>query len=87
MDIIKNVKKLKCGHKFCTECIESYFESAKKTCPTCGTVYGITIGTQPINAIMNIERKKFSLPGYENAGTIVIEYRVPSGIQGVSCLF
>lgn len=84
MDKITNMKKLeKCGHKFCTDCIDQYFNTAKQTCPTCGTVYGITKGTQPANAMMNVTISTVHLPGYQNINTIVIEYDVPNGIQGV----
>ena len=84
MDKIEDEKKLdKCGHAFCKGCIESYFKSGKQTCPICGTVYGITMGTQP-RGTMNVSRLQNRLPGYENCGCLQIVYSIPNGIQGVS---
>jgi hypothetical protein len=42
MDSMSLPKKLdKCGHKFCTQCIDDYFKTVKQTCPICNTVYKI----------------------------------------------
>jgi hypothetical protein len=42
MDSMSLPKQLdKCGHKFCTQCIEDYFKTVKQTCPICNTVYKI----------------------------------------------
>ncbi len=30
----------KCGHIFCTDCIDQYFQIVKPQCPCCFTVYG-----------------------------------------------
>lgn len=45
MDSITAPKQLKCGHKFCTECIDMQFKF-KKVCPTCGAVCGVITGTK-----------------------------------------
>jgi hypothetical protein len=83
MDKISDEKKLdKCGHTFCKGCIESYFKSVKETCPICGTVYGVTKGTQPTGT-MQSRRIKNSLPGFEKCAAIEIVYHIPHGIQGV----
>jgi hypothetical protein len=82
MDKIEKEKILdKCGHSFCTDCIEGYFKQ-KQTCPICGTIYGITKGTQP-NGTMRYQKLHTRLAGYENYGTIQIIYDIPNGIQGV----
>lgn len=73
----------KCKHSFCIECLKRAFE-IKPVCPTCGVIYGALEGTQPKGGKMKVTYDKLSLPGYENYGTIVIHYVIPSGIQGVS---
>jgi hypothetical protein len=30
----------KCGHKFCKDCIDHYFQAFKPQCPCCFTIYG-----------------------------------------------
>lgn len=79
----KKAKKLdKCGHEFCKDCIESYFESAKKSCPVCNTVYGISAGTQP-DGKMDVRVTSQCLPGYPaGTKTIEISYTIRSGVQG-----
>ena len=84
MDRVNKPKKLKCGHIFCTDCIDSYFSSCKKVCPTCGVVCGIVKGDQP-KGTMDIRHDKYlDCAGFEGAGSFVITYSFPSGIQGVS---
>ena len=84
MDRVNKPKKLKCGHIFCTDCIDSYFSSCKKVCPTCGVVCGIVKGDQP-KGTMDIKHEKYlDCAGFERAGSFVITYSFPSGIQGVS---
>ena len=40
MDKPTQPRKLeKCGHIFCSDCIEAYFENLKPTCPCCGAIY------------------------------------------------
>lgn len=73
---------LDCKHSFCRSCLEKAF-SYKPTCATCGKVYGILKGTQPKGGKMNVFRTSSSLPGYEEYGTIIIRYYIPSGIQKV----
>ncbi|XP_062614159.1 protein mono-ADP-ribosyltransferase PARP14-like [Saccostrea cucullata] len=41
-------------------------------------------GNQPENGTMKCKTKLFSLPGYENHGSIIIRYHFPDGIQGLS---
>nr|XP_020455059.1 E3 ubiquitin-protein ligase DTX3L-like isoform X2 [Monopterus albus]XP_020455060.1 E3 ubiquitin-protein ligase DTX3L-like isoform X2 [Monopterus albus]XP_020455061.1 E3 ubiquitin-protein ligase DTX3L-like isoform X2 [Monopterus albus] len=73
-------KTLQCKHSFCRKCLKKAFEY-KPLCPTCGQLYGILKGTQPDGGRMNVTRDTSSLPGYEEYGTIIIQYYIPSGIQ------
>ena len=83
LDEMDNPKKLdKCGHIFCSECIEGSFRHHKPACPTCNTLYGLITGTQP-RGTMDVSRKSLGLPGYQNCGLIVIDYRFSPGTQGV----
>ncbi|CAF1624219.1 unnamed protein product [Adineta ricciae] len=81
-DCIKPKRLNKCGHQFCTECIDQYFNSVKPQCPCCFTIYGDIRGTQPDSGTMKFIRTKHHLPGYEKSnGTIQITYFFPNGIQ------
>jgi hypothetical protein len=41
MDECTEPKQLdKCGHTFCTACIDHYFHQIKPQCPCCFTIYG-----------------------------------------------
>lgn len=73
----------KCGHIFCKECIEQYFEY-KPTCPICGTIYGKVTGDQPPGT-MAIRTNGIRLQGFnDSSGTIVLTYFFNDGRQGVS---
>jgi deltex-like protein len=67
-------------HFFHLECIMNLFgdkESAK--CPNCNKIYGILTGDQP-KGRMNVELNEgFSCDGYEDVGTIAINYNFPNG--------
>ncbi|XP_056131156.1 probable E3 ubiquitin-protein ligase DTX3 isoform X2 [Lampris incognitus] len=80
LDAIHNKKTLKCRHSFCNECIDLVFRS-KPACPICNTYHGVYTGTQP-EGTMTVTRNWCSLPGFENSGTIVIQYHFPAGTQG-----
>lgn len=43
MDKIDDPKMLKCGHRFCTDCIDQQFKF-KQQCPTCFSVCGEITG-------------------------------------------
>ncbi|XP_061181363.1 uncharacterized protein LOC133189938 [Saccostrea echinata] len=74
-------KKLdKCGHIFCSECIDDYFSREKPVCPICNTVYGEVKGNMP-PGIMSYFTSKGHLPGHEDVEAIVIEYDIPDGVQ------
>ena len=78
----------KCKHTFCEECIDACFKKMKPACPVCGEIYGEIKGNQPKGGTMrNYTEYHSNLPGYEGCGTIVIDYHIPGGTQGVrTCL-
>jgi len=85
---VRNPKALKCGHVFCSSCIDEHFKKSKPSCPTCGSIYGRVQGTQPRDGKMSyvIDRSR-TLPGYENEdGMIEITYYFPDGVQQVCIL-
>lgn len=82
LERIQRKKTLKCQHSFCSECIDSVF-SLKPACPICNTFHGVYTGTQP-QGTMTVTQSILKLPGFENCGSIVIQYSFPAGIQGVS---
>lgn len=82
LDVLKNKKRLVCGHEFCEVCLTHSFTKHKKACPICGKILGEVTGSQPDGKMM-VEREFMSLPGFEDCGTIVVKYKFPSGIQGV----
>ena len=72
----------KCKHVFCRDCIDRAFEY-DESCPVCKTRYGIMKGNQPKGATMRDTVIADRLPGHD-CSTIVIDYYVPDGYQGVS---
>ncbi|XP_051534722.1 E3 ubiquitin-protein ligase DTX3L-like [Myxocyprinus asiaticus] len=84
---LDTIKKLeckvlpKCKHCFCNDCLKRAFQ-LKPACPICGEIYGDLTGTQPKRGTMTVTKDNSSLPGYEKYGTIVINYYLPSGLQG-----
>ncbi|ESO86091.1 hypothetical protein LOTGIDRAFT_129923 [Lottia gigantea] len=82
MDDITDLKKLdKCGHVFCRKCIDKSFKLHKPVCPSCGTVYGVTIGNMPAGT-MNVHKSSLNIEGYKRFGSYCINYDFNSGIQG-----
>lgn len=73
----------KCSHKFCTECIDTYFK-IKPVCPECFVAYGVVTGNQPKGHMSDTISKKVHLPGYEKFDTIVLHYSFSDGTQTVS---
>ncbi|XP_007443321.2 E3 ubiquitin-protein ligase DTX3L, partial [Python bivittatus] len=69
----------KCKHAFCAGCIREA-RKHKPVCPVCNHVYGKVKGNQPPGT-MDIVKAKFSLPGYQDFGTIIITYSIPDGVQ------
>ncbi|XP_050196504.1 E3 ubiquitin-protein ligase DTX3L isoform X2 [Myiozetetes cayanensis] len=83
MDKIKNKETLKkCKHAFCKSCIDQAM-AIKQVCPVCNTVYGVVTGNQP-EGTMTTRQRRFPLPGYENCGTIEINYNMKGGIQTIN---
>jgi len=69
------------GHYFHRQCIEQAF-TRKASCPVCCHIYQPLFGNQPPGQMLIKKNEDISLPGYDSCGTIVIQYIVPSGIQG-----
>ncbi|XP_062591829.1 uncharacterized protein LOC134253316 isoform X4 [Saccostrea cucullata] len=82
MDTPTNPKRLKkCGHIFCKECIEQYFEY-KPVCPRCGQIYGKMKGDQPPGT-MSMSKGHQRLEGFTDCnGCIIVTYTFYSGSQG-----
>jgi deltex-like protein len=70
----------KCGHSFCSGCIDQAFKHQKK-CPVCSQVYGPLMGNQPPGK-MTDTAKSMRLPGFPSCGSIVIVYTFDGGVQG-----
>ena len=81
LDHMTNPKKLhKCGHSFCSECIDNAFKHQQK-CPICSEVYGVLTGNQPPGR-MTTRKSSNTLPGFNECGTITITYELYNGTQG-----
>ena len=70
----------KCGHSFCTGCIDEAFKHERK-CPICSEVYGLLIGNQPPGKMI-VTTRPTCCPGFPVYGTIVITYIFDGGVQG-----
>lgn len=79
-DALQNPKKLKCGHVFCTNCVETALTYDNR-CPVCKEPQGVVKGNQP-DGQMHVYHSQKSLPGYRGCGTITITYSFPYGTQG-----
>lgn len=77
-------KQLECGHKFCTQCIDDYFEKGQPKCPSCGRLFGMLKGNQPSGTFTWRCIPRTKLSGYEHHGAIEIMYHIPDGVQTVS---
>ena len=73
-------KRLRCDHRFCETCIDQWAKT-KKTCPICSQPFGKVTGNQPLIGSMTTHVTREVLQGYPECGTIVITYRIPSGVQ------
>jgi deltex-like protein len=70
----------KCGHSFCTDCIDKAFK-VKKQCPICYQAYGPLTGDQPEGKMIEKQPIKLTVDNELHAG-IKICYEFPDGIQG-----
>ena len=70
----------KCGHSFCTDCIDKAFK-VKKQCPICYQAYGPLTGDQPEGKMIEKQPVKLTIDNELHAG-IKICYEFPDGIQG-----
>ena len=71
-----------CKQPFCRHCLDEALQH-RPYCPTCTVPLRKVTGDQPVGGTMTTHtypNKK--LPGYEQYGTIVINYEIPSGKQG-----
>ncbi|XP_035673946.1 uncharacterized protein LOC118414188 isoform X3 [Branchiostoma floridae] len=78
---ITDPKSLPCKHTFCRACVDTAL-SYKSQCPMCNTIVGELKGNQPPGRMDWHTDYGTRLPGYENYGTIVINYYFSSGTQG-----
>lgn len=81
LEALKRPKKLKCKHVFCTDCLQRALDTSNK-CPVCQEPQGVLQGNQPHGHMGFRVDPYSSVPGYEGYGTIIIDYRIPSGTQG-----
>ena len=75
-------KQLKCGHQFCTKCIDDALKYSQR-CPNCMRSVSKLCGDQPENGRMTHVVEKQSLQGHTGYGMIVITYHFPAGVQQV----
>eukprot|EP00058_Branchiostoma_floridae_P022799 XP_002608289.1 hypothetical protein BRAFLDRAFT_87969 [Branchiostoma floridae] len=75
-------RTLACRHTFCSSCIDMSIKS-KPECPVCKMPLGNRRGNQPDGSMAHRVDQSVRLPGYERYGTIVIDYHIPGGTQGV----
>lgn len=86
LDSFTDRMQLKCKHEFCKNCLTEAVKRQGKICPVCKDVFGAVEGNQPDGKMDVYKERHMSLPGFEGCGTIVITYRIPSGLQTVSVL-
>ena len=71
----------RCRHSFCKSCIDN-MPKKNRFCEVCGLLYGPAQGNQPVGGTMKHIYENDFLPGYEDYGTIAVEYHIPNGLQG-----
>eukprot|EP01105_Mastigella_eilhardi_P013882 TRINITY_DN3163_c0_g2_i1.p1 TRINITY_DN3163_c0_g2~~TRINITY_DN3163_c0_g2_i1.p1 ORF type:complete len:383 (+),score=97.14 TRINITY_DN3163_c0_g2_i1:156-1304(+) len=74
------VQLVACSHVFHRDCIANCVKNAALKCPLCGAATGVLTGNQPAGK-MQISKARHSLPGHPGAGTIIVQYYFPSGVQ------
>ncbi|XP_072279974.1 uncharacterized protein [Pyxicephalus adspersus] len=71
----------RCSHAYHVRCLAPLYKDGTLRCPTCQTLYGVKIGSQPPGK-MSFHIIPHSLPGYSEFETIQIIYHIQSGVQG-----
>ena len=70
-----------CDHVFHAKCLEDSLKKDSK-CPVCRAVIKKKFGPCPDGYMYITARKDMHCTGYEDCGTIVIDYRLLGGVQG-----
>ena len=77
------IQLYKCeGHFYHIQCINEYIIIQGNTgfnCPICQKIYGIIKGDMPPGKMSAIVNNKIKCVGYENNGTIIVDYNIHSG--------
>lgn len=71
----------RCSHAYHVRCLAPLYKDGTLRCPTCQTLHGVKIGSQPPGK-MSFHIIPHSLPGYSEFETIRIIYHIPPGVQG-----
>ncbi|CAH2321526.1 E3 ubiquitin- ligase DTX4-like [Pelobates cultripes] len=71
----------RCSHTHHVRCLASLYKDGTLRCPTCRTLYGRKLGSQPPGK-MSYHLIPYSLPGHDDCQTIRIMYDIAPGIQG-----
>ncbi|KAM8924102.1 E3 ubiquitin-protein ligase DTX4 [Pelodytes ibericus] len=74
-------KLYRCSHTHHVRCLASLYKDGTLRCPTCRTLYGMKLGSQPPGK-MSFHLIPHSLPGYTDCQTIRIIYHIAPGVQG-----
>ena len=81
-DATKLSKSKKCNHVFHKQCLLDALRY-NKICPICTIGIGEPIGKSPSGEMRVSTNKNMSCEGFSNVGTIVIDYKMFSGVQKV----
>ncbi|XP_018425162.1 PREDICTED: E3 ubiquitin-protein ligase DTX4-like [Nanorana parkeri] len=71
----------RCSHAYHVRCLSPLYKDGTLRCPTCQTLYGVKIGSQPPGK-MSFHIIPHSLPGYSEFETIRIIFHIPPAVQG-----
>ncbi|XP_063814562.1 E3 ubiquitin-protein ligase DTX1-like [Pseudophryne corroboree] len=71
----------RCSHTYHVRCLAPLYKDGTLRCPTCQTLFGAKIGSQPPGK-MSFHIIPHSLPGYPDCETIRIIYHISPGVQG-----
>jgi deltex-like protein len=69
-----------CGHEYHKQCIEGALKSSNK-CPVCRTLISKPQGHCPSGTMRISYSNSIRCGGFDNCGSIIISYEIPSGIQ------